>query len=50
MIDGFFPNQGWILLRRETLDALRRFRGREALPTWDDTFERLLKEAGEGSQ
>jgi hypothetical protein len=47
MIDGFFPNQGWIVMQRDTIDALRRYRGREALPTWDDTIERLLKQAGE---
>lgn len=47
MIDSFFPNQGWLLMRRETIDALRRYRGREAMATWDDAVERLLKEAGE---
>jgi hypothetical protein len=50
MIDAFFPNQGWLLMRRETIDALRRYRGREALVTWDDTMERLLKEAGEDTR
>jgi len=30
-----------------TLDALQRYKGGRALMTWDDTFERLLKEAGE---
>ena len=49
MIDAFFPTQGWIVLRRETLDTLRRYRGREALATWDDTMERLLEEAGEAA-
>lgn len=47
MIDSFFPNQGWLLMRRETIDALRRYRGREAMATWDDAVERLLKQAGE---
>lgn len=48
MIDTFFPNEGWLRMRRETIDALRRYRGRQALATWDDAVERLLKEAGDG--
>jgi hypothetical protein len=30
---------------RETLDALSAYRSQRVIPTWDDTFERLLKEA-----
>jgi Family of unknown function (DUF6084) len=47
MMDLYFPNTGWLRLRRETLDALQRFKAQRALLTWDETFERLLKEAGE---
>ena len=47
MMDLYFPNSGWLRLRRDTLDALQRFKAERALPTWDETFERLLKEAGE---
>jgi hypothetical protein len=50
MIDALFPNEGWLRMRRETIDALRRYRGREAIATWDDTIERLLKEAGEDTR
>jgi hypothetical protein len=50
MIDRFFPNQGWLLMQRDTIDALRRYRGREALPTWDDTVGRLLEQAGEATR
>jgi hypothetical protein len=32
---------------RETLDALARFKSDRALPTWDEAFEQLLKQAGE---
>ena len=45
-MDGFFPNSGWIRLRRETIDALTRYKAERALTSWEDTFERLLKEAG----
>lgn len=46
-MDGFFPNSGWIRLRRETIDALTAYKAERALTSWEDTFERLLKEAGE---
>jgi hypothetical protein len=47
MMDLYFPNTGWLRLRRETLDSLQRYKAERALLSWDETFERLLKEAGE---
>jgi hypothetical protein len=47
MIDLFFPNAGWIMLRNDTVDALTRFKSREAVPGWDETFALLLRRAGE---
>jgi hypothetical protein len=47
MMDLYFPNTGWLRLRRETLDALLRYKAERALLTWDETLEQLLKEAGE---
>jgi Family of unknown function (DUF6084) len=44
-MDAHFPETGWVRLRRETLEALRAYRSERVLPTWDDTVERLLKEA-----
>jgi hypothetical protein len=46
-MDLYFPNSAWIRLRRETLDALRAFQARAALPGWDATLEALLERAGE---
>ena len=46
MMDCYFPNQGWLLLGRDTLDLLTRFKAARALPTWDQVVEQLLKEAG----
>lgn len=34
-------------MHQETLDRLQKYKVSQGLPTWDDTFERLLKEAGE---
>jgi hypothetical protein len=47
MIDLFFPNAGWIRLRNDTVDALTRFKSREAVPGWDETIALLLQRAGE---
>ena len=45
LMDLYFPNSGWIRLRRETIDSLTRYKAERAIPSWDDAFERLLKEA-----
>jgi hypothetical protein len=47
VMDLYFPGGGWIRVSRDTIDALQRFRAARVLPTWDVTFEQLLKEAGE---
>lgn len=46
LMDQYFPNSGWIRLRRDTIDALTRYKAERAIPSWEDTFELLLKEAG----
>jgi hypothetical protein len=48
LMDSYFPGGAWIRLRRESFDALHHFKGRRALPTWDDAVEALLAAAGEG--
>jgi hypothetical protein len=47
LMDRFFPGSGWIRLRADTLDALQRYKAGRALPTWEDAFAALLKQAGE---
>jgi hypothetical protein len=47
VMDRYFPNSGWLRLSRDTLDALQRFKVAHALPTWDQSIEQLLKQAGE---
>jgi len=46
LMDLYFPNSGWIRLRRDTIDALTRYKAQRAIPSWEDAFELLLKEAG----
>jgi hypothetical protein len=45
LMDLYFPNSGWVRLRRETLDDLERFKASHALATWEQAIEALLKEA-----
>jgi hypothetical protein len=47
MMDLYYPNSGWIRVQRDTLDDLQRFRAYRGLPTWDQAFAQLLKEAGD---
>jgi hypothetical protein len=46
MMDLYFPNSAWIRVQRDTLDDLQKYRAHRGLPTWDQAFESLLKEAG----
>jgi Family of unknown function (DUF6084) len=46
VMDMYFPNSAWVRVRRDTLDDLQRFKAEQALPTWDQAFEQLLKRAG----
>jgi len=47
LMDRYFPGSAWIRLRRESFDALYRFKARHALPTWDDAVESLLRHSEE---
>ncbi len=42
LMDLHFPNSGWIRIRRDTLDALQRFKATRALTSWDQALEELL--------
>ncbi|MBX3226613.1 MAG: hypothetical protein KIT84_31860 [Labilithrix sp.] len=41
-MDAFFPQQGWLRLGRDVLDALVTFKSSRALPTWDAVMRELL--------
>jgi hypothetical protein len=49
LADIYFPNSGWLRLRRETLSELMKFKTLHALTTWDDVIEALLKEKAAAS-
>jgi len=46
-MDLYFPKEGWMRARRETIDRLTRCKVASMLLTWDDALSALLKEAGE---
>lgn len=48
-MDAHFPGGGWLRLSKDRLDALQRFKSRLTLPTWDQTIDALLAQAGETS-
>jgi hypothetical protein len=47
VMDRYFPGSVWIRLQRESFDALLRFKGERALPTFEETLAVLLAAAGE---
>jgi hypothetical protein len=47
LMDLYFPNSAWIRLRKDTLDALQRYKSQQALATWEETLETLLANAGD---
>ncbi|WAL69313.1 DUF6084 family protein [Amycolatopsis cynarae] len=42
LMEQYFPGSAWVRLHRDTVDALLRFKSRNAIPTWDAAMERLL--------
>ena len=45
MMDLYYPNSGWLRLRRDTLDKLLKLKAALALPTWDDVLDALIERA-----
>jgi hypothetical protein len=46
-MDDHYPGSTYVRLSTATLDALAAYRSKHVIPTWDETLERLLKEASE---
>jgi hypothetical protein len=49
LMNLYFPNETWVRLRHDTVDALLRYKAKHAIPTWDAAMEKLLVQAGEAS-
>lgn len=50
LMDTYYPNSGWLRVDRETIERLQRYKSMRALPTWEQAFAALLKEAGADEQ
>jgi hypothetical protein len=45
LMDAYFPGEAWVRLRRETVDAVARYKIAHAIPTWDAAVLALLAAA-----
>jgi len=45
LMNAYFPGGAWLRLRRDSFDALHRFKADRALPTWDAAIDALLEGA-----
>jgi Family of unknown function (DUF6084) len=46
LMDLYYPNTGWLRLRRDTLDKLMRLKTTLALSSWDQVIDVLLANGG----
>jgi uncharacterized membrane protein YczE len=42
LMDAYFPESGWLRLRRETLDVLIRYKAAHGVATWDEVMTGLV--------
>jgi Family of unknown function (DUF6084) len=42
-MERHFPNSAWLRLGRDSFERLQAYRAREALPSWDDAVDSLLR-------
>jgi len=47
MMDVFYPNIAWLSLRRDVFELLHDYKVRHGIPSWEETVERVLAEAGD---
>jgi Family of unknown function (DUF6084) len=47
LLDLYFPNLGWLSVRRDVFDRLYAYRTRRGLPTWEQALDELLEAAAE---
>jgi Family of unknown function (DUF6084) len=45
-IERHFPDSAWLRLGRDSFDRLQAYKSREALASWDDAVDSLLREEG----
>ena len=50
MIQRYYPDSAWLRVHKDVFDRLARYKTTRGLPTWDETFTRLLASSGEEIQ
>ncbi|MBS1791385.1 MAG: hypothetical protein JST85_26980 [Acidobacteria bacterium] len=44
MMEMYYPNSVWLRLRRDVFDRLYEYKMQRAIPTWEQTMDRILSE------
>ena len=47
LIELYYPNSAWLVLRRDVFDKLDEYKRKRGIPTWEEAMARLLAEADE---
>ncbi len=47
MMDLYYPNLAWLSLRRDVFELLHEYKVRHGIPSWEQTIEKILAEAGD---
>lgn len=50
MMEHYYPNSAWLNLRRDVFDRLYRYKMQGGIPTWEQTFDQLLRHVEERVQ
>lgn len=44
MMNEYYPNTAWLCLQRDVFNRIYQYKVQNGIPTWEQTFERLLAE------
>jgi hypothetical protein len=47
LMDMYYPNSAWLVLRKDTFEKLYQYKVREGIPTWEEAIERALNALAE---
>ncbi len=42
MMEHYYPNSAWLNIRKDVFEKLQEYKMRRSIPSWEQTFERLL--------
>lgn len=50
MMELYYPNSAWLNIRRDVLEKLQQFKTQNAIPSWEQAFEKLLTRSEETAE